>query len=954
MSEAIALVCKTCGRDFVMPEGKMLWPCPGCSTAHSRPRAEKWALADLRHAHQQRSDCDFVNAAANYQRVLNAHPDEAEALWGLALCKYGVEFVQDEKTGEHLPVIHFLNRRPFTEDPDCRLAMEKAGEADLPGYQKTAAYIARIQQEVLAAESQGREYDVFLCYKGSVPGAPHAVTREYKHALLLYTALREEGYSVFFAHMTLRRAAGANYEAQIFQALQSARVMLVVVSEPAYLNTPWVQSEWRRYLERVDAKDDCRLVPLLYDHCDPYNLPDAFQRRSIQGLAMDNVTALDDLRSILAECVPDDQPEPVRETVVVQQPAAPGIESLLRRATLFLEDGNWASADEYCEKVLDIDPECARAYVGKLMAAMKVRQQGMLKDAERPFDSDPNYRKALRFADAALKKELQDANAHIRERSENAAKEAAYRKAEQALASAKTEQDFLDAKKEFEVLGGWKDAAKQTELCTDKAEEAHKNNIYEKARRSMTIKPTEATLSEAIRMFQTIPGWKDADQQIEACQRMIEELKAKAAAEAEERQRREEAAREARRKAVQQRNRRVGIGTAVLAAVVAVVLLVTQVIIPNGKYNAAVALMESGDYEAAIAVFEALGGYKDSQARIDSCNTAIMDGKYDAAVALMNAGQYDEAIAAFEALGGYRDSQAQIVYCENAIQLVILDGKYNAAVALMENGDYPAAITAFAALNGYKDSDTQISECRYRQAENHLTNGETALAAMSFYQLGDYKDAADRSMALWAEITERNPIAAGDEHTVGLRADGSVVAVGSNSFGQCNVTGWSDVVAIAAGNYHTVGLRADGSVVAVGYNNYGQCDVTGWSDVVAIAAGHYHTVGLRADGSVVVVGYNTSGQCRVTGWSDVIAIAAGGLHNVGLRADGSVVAVGYNTSGQCDVTGWSDIVAIAAGDWHTVGLRADGSVVAVGSNHNGQCNVTDWQLKQIPRPTLPE
>ena len=94
-----------------------LWPCPGCSTPHSRPRATEKALADLHRAHQQRSACDFTNAAVNYQRVLNVHPDEAEALWGLALCKYGVEYVLDEKTNKHLPIIHFLNRRPFTEDP---------------------------------------------------------------------------------------------------------------------------------------------------------------------------------------------------------------------------------------------------------------------------------------------------------------------------------------------------------------------------------------------------------------------------------------------------------------------------------------------------------------------------------------------------------------------------------------------------------------------------------------------------------------------------------------------------------------------------------------------------------------------------------------------------------------------------------------------------------------------
>ena len=145
MSEAITLVCKICGGEFVLPAGTMLFPCPACGTPHSRPRAAGSLLADLRRAHQQRFACDFTNAAVSYQRVLNVHPDEAEALWGLALCRYGVEYVQDEKSQTLMPIVHFLNRRPFTEDPDCLLAIARADRDMRPRYEQDADYIARIQ-----------------------------------------------------------------------------------------------------------------------------------------------------------------------------------------------------------------------------------------------------------------------------------------------------------------------------------------------------------------------------------------------------------------------------------------------------------------------------------------------------------------------------------------------------------------------------------------------------------------------------------------------------------------------------------------------------------------------------------------------------------------------------------------------------------------------------------------
>ena len=73
-------------------------------------------------------------------------------------------------------------------------------------------------------------------------------------------------------------------------------------------------------------------------------------------------------------------------------------------------------------------------------------------------------------------------------------------------------------------------------------------------------------------------------------------------------------------------------------------------------------------------------------------------------------------------------------------------------------------------------------------------------------------------------------------------------------------------MAIAAGSLHTVGLKADGTVVAVGYNKCGQCNVSSWTDIIAIAAGGDHTVGLKADGTVVAIGKNEDGQCDVSDW----------------------------------------------------------------------------------------
>ena len=186
-------------------------------------------------------------------------------------------------------------------------------------------------------------------------------------------------------------------------------------------------------------------------------------------------------------------------------------------------------------------------------------------------------------------------------------------------------------------------------------------------------------------------------------------------------------------------------------------------------------------------------------------------------------------------------------------------------------------------------------------------------------------------------------ISAGSKHTVGLKADGTVVAVGDNAAGKCNTGGWRGIVAVDTGVSHTVALKADGTVVAVGKNTTGQCNTGGWRDIVAVSAANWYTVALEADGTVVAVGDNNRGQCNTGDWHGIVAVSAGGDYTVALKADGTVVAVGKNDDGQCNTGDWRDIVAVSAGCSHTVGLKADGTVVAVGKNDDGQCNTGGWR-----------
>ena len=166
----------------------------------------------------------------------------------------------------------------------------------------------------------------------------------------------------------------------------------------------------------------------------------------------------------------------------------------------------------------------------------------------------------------------------------------------------------------------------------------------------------------------------------------------------------------------------------------------------------------------------------------------------------------------------------------------------------------------------------------------------------------------------------------GQDHTVILYSDGTVKAVGSNKYGQCEVSRWTDIVQISTQGDFTVGLKSDGTVVATGDNSSGQCNVTEWRDIVSVSAGVNHTVGLKADGSVVAAGANSYGQCNARNWTDMESICAGVKHTAGRKKDGTVIAVGYNEDDRCNVGSWYDLEDLCAGAWHTVALKKDGSV----------------------------
>lgn len=210
---------------------------------------------------------------------------------------------------------------------------------------------------------------------------------------------------------------------------------------------------------------------------------------------------------------------------------------------------------------------------------------------------------------------------------------------------------------------------------------------------------------------------------------------------------------------------------------------------------------------------------------------------------------------------------------------------------------------------GLKKDGTVVATGRNdkKQCAVQLWSDVIAIAAGNDFTVGLRRDGkvliAGSNFGLQQRLTDAEPVAAitaGPDYIVALKKDGT--AASSNNI-LTQADGWHNISILAAGQNHIVGLRENGSLVAGGSNIFRKHDVEKWTGILSVAVGHYHTVGLRMDGTVVATGNNSDHQCDVTRWRDIAAISAGYCHTVGLKTDGTLVATGNNQYGQCHVEG---------------------------------------------------
>lgn len=386
--------CSRCGGRLEINADMSVGTCMYCGSVITIPKSWEKKSNLYNRANYLRQSNEFDKAAEIFEDILKEDNTEAEAHWGALMCMYGIEYVEDPVSHERIPTCHRTERDSIFTQPSYLAAMQYADEMTKEVYTEQAQRIDKIQQKILRIAEQEEPYDVFICYKQGDDATGERTPDSYIGEDLYYELTRG-GYKVFFAQQSLK--PGTDYEPYIFSALYSAKVLVVIGTNEDYVNAVWVRNEWSRFLAMMKKDPDKTIIPV-YKDMNPYDFPK--ELGCFHAMDVTRMGFLQEIRDGINRIVRKPQKLEMPQSTQTRGTTTSGVNvaGLLKRAYLFIEDGDFNSAASYFDKVLDQTPEEGQAYWGQLMVELKCRNNKDIAKKSIDLSRYGSYQKALRFS----------------------------------------------------------------------------------------------------------------------------------------------------------------------------------------------------------------------------------------------------------------------------------------------------------------------------------------------------------------------------------------------------------------------------------------------------------------------------------------------------------------------------------------------------------------------------
>lgn len=402
--------CKSCGGS--MNRSGNYYVCEFCGNKWEIDSSNDVHAVDRANAWRALRDGDFEKAAELFEHIIAKESNNHEAYWGRALAMGGIVYVTDMNENKKVPTCNNITEESFSGGKDVRKAISLAPSDIAESYKKQADYIEKVRIEWLEKASKEPAYDVFISYKDSDRENGIERTQDSIDAQDLYHALVAEGYKVFFSRVSLRDKISEQYEPYIYNAIKTAKVMIVFGEKPEYFSSVWIKNEWSRFKTRIaNAEKHKNSLVVVYKNLNPSDLPVVL--RSRQCLNAADMTFLSDLNRHIQRVIAETQKSARIEKISVQGGQVAKKATTLNTNTVqirqvgqgaiaetdineqqrlellntFLSASQWNDAVKIADDILFGNPNCAEALWYKLLAGKKVNSAGELLKNLRSNDS---------------------------------------------------------------------------------------------------------------------------------------------------------------------------------------------------------------------------------------------------------------------------------------------------------------------------------------------------------------------------------------------------------------------------------------------------------------------------------------------------------------------------------------------------------------------------------------
>lgn len=299
--------CLQCGGE-IQPDPRTGIPtCIYCGRTYKNSVADcSYDLQEIVHRRQMR---EFIQAEELCRELQKKQPENSEVYWQTLLSVLGVVYVQED--GKAKPTFFsysYDDRTQIKNNEYYKKAITCARtNEDREFYREKAEELDKLLTEFFNLVAKENSYDIFISFKKTteaiVNGEKRSIdTDDYIKAREIYDSLKDH-YKVFFSPVSIgldTGIEGEKYEPRILKALQTSQAMILIGSRKDYLESQWVENEWRRYQYFIQKGNKQKQSLILGYFKNMPSLPTALRDIQLPSFDMFKANYLKDLREKLS------------------------------------------------------------------------------------------------------------------------------------------------------------------------------------------------------------------------------------------------------------------------------------------------------------------------------------------------------------------------------------------------------------------------------------------------------------------------------------------------------------------------------------------------------------------------------------------------------------------------------------------------------------------------------